>query len=271
MFAERRILEALEGTEMAALHAAIGYQKLQQAFAQLAEHPGLTKLRTQLTGIDPDEAFSVVPYEKGYLFLKSLEAASGREAFDGLLATWLGAHRFGSVTTDDFLAMVEQVLPGLLARVDAKAWVDEPGLPATFWKPESARLAAVLAVAGRVPTAAETKAWSVTEWQLYLEAMPKPSPLEVCKELDATYSLTTSTNPEVLVSWLTLACESGYAAALPRIEEVLGHIGRMKYLKPLYRALAGRGATKPLARELYDRFRGQYHPIAQQVLRGVLK
>ena len=271
VFAERRILGVLEGAEMAALHAAIGYQKLQQGFALLAAHPELTKLRTQLTGIDPDEAFSVVPYEKGYLFLKALEQATGLAAFDALLAKWLGAHRFGSATTDDFLALVEQVIPGLLAKVDAKAWIDEPGLPASFWKPESARLTSVLEVAGRVPTQVEANAWSVTEWQLYLEAMPKPSPLDVCKELDATYALTKATNPEVLVSWLILACESGYAAVLPRVEELLGHIGRMKYLKPLYRALAGRAETKPLAHELFERYRGQYHPIAQQVLRTVLK
>lgn len=271
VFAERRILEALEGAEMGALHAAIGYQRLQQAFVQHAEHPELTKLRTNLTGIDPDEAFSQVPYEKGYLFLKALEAAAGREAFDRLLATWLGAHRFGVANTDDFLALVEQVLPGLLAKVDAEAWVDGPGVPATYRKPESARLAAVLEVAGRVPTPAEAKAWSVAEWVLYLEAMPRPSSLDVCKELDAGFALTASKNPEVLVSWLVLACESGYAPVLPRVEELLGHIGRMKYLKPLYQALAKRDETKALARELFAKLRGGYHPIAQQVVRRVLE
>jgi leukotriene A-4 hydrolase/aminopeptidase len=271
VFAERRILEALEGAEMGALHAAIGYQRLQQSFVQHADRPELTKLRTNLTGIDPDDAFSQVPYEKGYLFLKALEAAAGREAFDRLLATWLGAHRFGAATTDDFLALVEQVLPGLLAKVDAKAWVDGPGLPATYRKPESARLAAVLEVAGRVPAASEAKAWSVAEWVLYLEAMPKPSPLDVCRALDAEYELTSSKNSEVLVSWLVLACESGYAPVLPRVEELLGHIGRMKYLKPIYQALVKRDETKALARELFAKFRESYHPIAQQIVRAVLK
>jgi len=143
VFAERRILEALEGAEMAALHAAIGFERLQQAFEQHDEHPELTRLRTSLAGVDPDEAFSQVPYEKGYLFLKTLEAAAGREAFDAILAEWLRAHRFGVATTDDFLALVERMSPGLLARVDAKAWVDGTGLPAGSWRAQSARLAAV--------------------------------------------------------------------------------------------------------------------------------
>ena len=270
VFAERRILEALEGAEMAALHAAIGFQRLQQALAQHADRPELTKLRTNLAGVDPDEAFSVVPYEKGYLFLKALEAAAGRQAFDALLAAWLGANRFGAADTDDFLAAVERSMPGLLAQVDAKAWVDGPGLPAAYWKPESSRLAAVLEIAGRVPTEEEAKAWDATEWQLYLETTPRPSPLALCEELDARYSLTTSRNAEVRVSWLVLACESGYGAVLPSVEELLGSIGRMKYLKPLYRALAARDETKALARELFARFQRRYHPIAQQVLRGSL-
>lgn len=273
VFAERRILEVLEGPEMAALHSAIGYERLQEAVAHLmeAKHPELTKLRTHLAHVDPDEAFSQVPYEKGYLFLKTLEVTAGRAAFDALLGAWLKRHRFGAVTTDDFLALVEEEAPGLLAKVDARAWLDEPGLPASFWKPESTKLTSIQRLAGRVPTMDEAEDWSATEWQLYLEAMPKPSPMEVCRELDTKYALTNAKNPEVLVSWLILACESGYVAAIQRASEVLGHTGRMKYLKPLYRALMRRPETRSMAFDLFERFRGTYHPIAQQVIRGMLR
>jgi len=272
VFAERRILEALEGADMAALHAAIGFEKLQQAFEQLAEQPELTKLRPRLQGVDPDEAFSVVPYEKGYLFLKSLEAAAGRDAFDALLTSWLSAHRFGAVTTEDFVELTERSAPGLLAQVDAPAWIDGAGLPAGSWRPESPRLAAVkaIAAAARVPTASEAKAWSSTEWQLYLEALPRPATPAVCAELDDAFALTRAKNPEVLVSWLVLACASGWADAVPRASEVLGQTGRMKYLKPLYRALGSHDATRALATELFARYRAQYHPIAVQVVESLL-
>jgi hypothetical protein len=272
VFAERRIVEALEGDELGALHAALGYERLKQAFEQHASHPELTRLRTHLEGIDPDEAFSAVPYEKGYLFLKSLEAAAGKERFDALLTAWLGAHRFGAATTDDFVALVEEKAPGLLAEVDAKAWIDGPGLPPRHYEPQSKRLTAVrtLAQAGAVPGAEEAKTWTPAEWQLYLEAMPKPSIEEVCRALDTTYGLTASKNLEIAVSWLVLACESGYSPVLPRVKEVLGSIGRMKYLKPLYRALARREETRALAKELFAEYRGTYHPIAQQVVGGML-
>lgn len=265
VFAERRILDALEGPDMAALHAAVGFQRLQKAFEQHAGRPELTRLRTPLAGIDPDDAFSAVPYEKGFLFLKTLEAEAGKEAFDALLKTWLGEHRFGAVTTDDFLALVERMLPGLLTKVDAAAWVDGEGLPASYWRPSSARLAALEAQVGRMPDA---ERWSPTEWQLYLETSPRPCAF--CEELDARWSLTAARNAEILVSWLVLACESGHAAVLPRVEEVLGRVGRTKYVKPLFKALASRVETRDVARELFERYRATYHPITQQVVRGVL-
>ncbi|MDB4946585.1 MAG: Aminopeptidase [Labilithrix sp.] len=271
VFAERRILEALEGPELTQLHAAMGYERLLQAFAQHEGAPELTKLRTHLEGVDPDESFSQVPYEKGYFFLKTLEEAAGREPFDRLLSTWLRTHRFGAATTDDFTRLVEQEIPGLLAKVDAAAWIDGPGLPAGFRKPESARLSAVRSIGGRVPTAAEVETWSVVEWVLYLETMPRPVSAATCAELDARYRLTEAKNPEVLVSWLVLACEAGYAAVLPRAEQLLGHFGRMKYLKPLYKALSDHPDTRDLARALFERFGSSYHPIAQQVVRGLLR
>ena len=68
-----------------------------------------------------------------------------------------------------------------------------------------------------------------------------------------------------------LACHSGYAPALSRAGEMVARFGRMKYLKPIYRALASRPETKPLAQELFEKHRASYHPIAQQVIRLVLK
>jgi len=271
VFAERRILEALEGAELAALHAALGREELDKSLALFAERPELTRLRTALTGVDPDEAFSIVPYEKGYLFLKTLEATLGRERFDVLLKTWLSEHRFGAVTTSDFVALLERCEPGLPQRVNAAAWLDAPGLPAHHWQPASARLERVRGLVGRLPTAAEGQSFTATEWQLFLEATPSPLPVEACRALDTAFALTACKNPELLVAWLTLATESGDAAVLGRVEEVLGRFGRLKYLKPLYRALLARPDTKPLARNIFDRERPRYHPIAQQVVKGLLE
>ncbi len=272
VFAERRILEALEGRDMAELHAAIGRGDLDDAVARFEEAgtPELTKLRTSLAGIDPDEAFSVVPYEKGYLFLRALEAAAGRAAFDGLLKAWLAAHRFGSVTTEDFLAHCERQAPGLLAKVDAATWLDAPGVPAGAPVASSSRLEAVRAFIGTVPSEADAKGWTPAEWQLFLDGTPRTTSAAQLEQLDARFGLTKAKNAEIFVSWLTLALQAGLSRVVPDAVAFLGRVGRMKYLKPLYGELAKRAETKARARECFEMNRAKYHPIARQVLSGVL-
>jgi leukotriene-A4 hydrolase len=272
VYAERHILEALEGPEVGALHDALGFKELEAALRQFADRPELTRLRTQLTGVDPDDAFSVVPYEKGFLFLKALAAAAGNAPFTAMLRRWLSQRRFGVAVTDDFLAHVEAELPGVLAAVNARAWVDEPGLPANHPAPSSSRLDAVLALRGAAPDASQVTAWTPTEWQLFLDASPRPTPLHVLQAMDERFGLAAAKNPEVRVAFLTLACESGHAVPwLGAVEGVLTRLGRMKYLKPLYRALHAHQATRAVARAVFARCRGRYHPIAQRVLEGVLR
>jgi hypothetical protein len=271
VYAERRIVEALHGVEQAELQAALGRRGLEEELARFAQTPELTRLRTHLAGVDPDEAFSRVPYEKGYFFLRALEEAAGRDAFTRWLRGYLGAFRFGAVTTDDFTAHLERELPGLLAQVEATAWIDREGLPEAAPRPRSERLDAIARLGGALPDAEAARRWSPLEWCFYLESVPRPAPAALCDALDAQHGLTASTNYEVLVAWLVLALASGYHRVVPRAEEVLGAVGRMKYLRPLYRALAADARTRADARRIFERCAPSYHPIARQVVESVLR
>ena len=271
MYAERRIVEALEGPDMAALQAALGRRELDESIERFAATPAMTKLRTHLEGIDPDECYSLIPYEKGYLFLCAIEAAVGREAFSRWLRSYLETFRFGAITTEEFEAHIEAALPGALAAANARAWLDGEGIPPTAKPAGSVRLAAIEALAGSVPTAAQAAAWTPTEWALYLESVPRPAPEATCRALDDAYRLTASTNYDVLVPWLTLALKSGYAAVMPRVGQVLSEVGRMKYLRPLYTALAADPRTRAVAASTFERTSAGYHPIARQMVEGVLR
>ncbi|MCW5809265.1 MAG: leukotriene A4 hydrolase C-terminal domain-containing protein, partial [Deltaproteobacteria bacterium] len=109
------------------------------------------------------------------------------------------------------------------------------------------------------------------EWQLYLEALPRPVSVDTLRALDEKFALTRRTNHEILVTWLELALVSGYHDVLPRVEEVLGSVGRMKYLRPLYVALASDPRTRPVAERTFAAAKARYHPIARQVIEGVLR
>ncbi|HEY4239478.1 MAG TPA: M1 family metallopeptidase [Kofleriaceae bacterium] len=269
MYAERRITEALDGAEMASLSAALGRRELDESLRRFAATPAMTKLRTHLEGIDPDEGYSLIPYEKGYFFLTALEAHVGRPRFEAWLRTYLRAFRFGAITTEQFLAHFEAALPGALAAVDAPAWLDGEGIPASAAAPASARLSAIEALGASAPSDALAQSWNATEWALYLESLPRPVPRALVEALDARFALTASKNYDVLIPWLTIAIQAGYAPATPRVERLLGEVGRMKYLRPMYTELAARDHDRAAA--LFAANRASYHPVAQQMVEGVLR
>jgi aminopeptidase N len=270
VYAERRIVEALEGIETRELHAALGRGALEQALAHFADRPQLTRLRTDLAGVDPDDAFSSVPYEKGYLLLRALEEDVGRDRFDAFLKAYLREHAFRAITTDDFVATCERALPGALARVHAARYFDEPGVPSSAPVARSRKLDAIRAIGARAVTADETRGWSASEWQLYLDGVPRPAPPALVEEIERRFNSSASGNAEVLVAWLSLAVQSGHAPSYAVAALFLERVGRMKYLRPLYKALLSQPDAHLVARAAFERARGGYHPIARQLVEGLL-
>ena len=271
VFVERRLLELLEGPELLALHAAVGRQALDEAVGNFRDRPQLTRLRTQLAGVDPDDAFSQVPYEKGYLFLRAVEEVVGRAAFDGFLRRYMDRFRFQSLTTEELLDFIRKELPGALEAVDAPQWIDGEGVPASAPVARSERLARVQALGTAAPEAEDVARWTPWEWTVYLNRLPRPSPPLLLESLDRSFRLTAAKNPEVLVAWLANAVRSGYAPAVRRTEAFLGEVGRMKYLKPLYAALIAGPGTRPVAEACVQRYRRQYHAIALAGVESLLR
>jgi leukotriene-A4 hydrolase len=270
MYAERRITEANHGADAAALSAALGRRELDESLKRFQDRPGMTRLRTHLEGVDPDDCYSLIPYEKGYFFLAAVEAVVGRSAFERWLKTYLADFRFGAVTTEEFERHIEAALPGALQKAGAREWIDGEGIPRAARPPASSRLDAIESLRGAVPTTEVAAAWSANEWNLYTESVPRPAPAETLRVLDERFALTARKNYDVLVAWLTLALQSGYLDVLPRVKEVVGEVGRMKYLRPLYTELARSPATRDVAADLYRQYRESYHPIAQGMVESVL-
>jgi aminopeptidase N len=271
VYAERRIIEATLGREEAELQAAVGRRELLRVLDELAQHPELTRLRGHLDGIDPDHAFSIVPYEKGYLLLRALEENEGRERWDTFLRRYMQEFRFQALTTEEWLAFLERELPGAAVRASADLYLHGHGLPDSAPRPRSERLDRIVALPPRVPAAEEGARLSPLEWMLYLERMPRPVPLAALVELDQRFVLTRTRNADILCAWLSLALESHYEPAQRRALEFLGEVGRLKYLKPLYRLLLEDPASAGAARQAFARYREGYHPIARHVVESLMQ
>ncbi len=62
--------------------AIIGWKALTDSINQFGEDHEFTKLIVDLKGKDPDDAFSSIPYEKGFTFLYHLEKLLGKDKWD---------------------------------------------------------------------------------------------------------------------------------------------------------------------------------------------
>lgn len=77
MLLERKILGRLEGTQVQQFASYLGYNELKDTIRHIGPEHSFTALIPDLSGgIDPDDAFSRVPYEKGSYFLYHLQVQS---------------------------------------------------------------------------------------------------------------------------------------------------------------------------------------------------
>ena len=77
VFLERKIIGRLHGEEALQFHAANGYLSLVDSIHQIGDTHNFTALVPDLSGgVDPDDSFSKVPYEKGFYFLYYLQVMS---------------------------------------------------------------------------------------------------------------------------------------------------------------------------------------------------
>jgi hypothetical protein len=67
----------VQGEERAALNMGIGWRGLNRMMERFKDNMEFTKLKPKMAGIDPDDVYSEVPYEKGFQFLWRIERQVG--------------------------------------------------------------------------------------------------------------------------------------------------------------------------------------------------
>jgi leukotriene-A4 hydrolase len=279
VYFERRIVEVLYGRPFEEMEAALGRESLDSTLAELGPDSPDTRLHLDMTGRDPDDAVNDIAYEKGALFLRSIEEAAGRERFDRFLRGWFDAHAFRSMDTAGFVAYLDEHLlagdPKLAAAVDPAAWIDRPGLPANAPRIVSAAFAKVdqqvaALAAGTPPERLGTQGWTAQEWLHFLGKLQRPIPAATMASLDAAFHFTSSGNDEILSVWLERAIESRYEPAYSTLETFLKTVGRRKLVKPLYAELAKSPAGTEMALRIYGEARPGYHALTQQMVDRIL-
>jgi leukotriene-A4 hydrolase len=282
-YVERRIMEALYGSDRARILEVLAWRELQDEIKRLGgpSSPD-TVLHIDLKGRDPDDGATQIPYEKGAALLRLIELTVGRPAFDAYLRSYVDRHAFQSITTAAFLADVRAHLvrgdSALEAKLQLDDWAYKPGLPANAVEPRSEALERVRAdaaafAAGAPASSLKAKAsgWSTQEWQYFLGNLPDTlSPMQLA-DLDKMFALTQTGNSEILFAWLRIAIRHHYEPAMPALERFLTTQGRRKFLRPLYEDLNAQRWGKAEARRIYARARPLYHSVATSTLDPILR
>ncbi len=278
VYFEKRICERVYGAEYAGMLGLLGYQDLQYTVERFTSDGAVndTRLKLDLAGRDPDDGVSDIAYEKGYAFLRRLEEAAGRARFDAFLRGYFDRFAFRSITTEQFLAYLdEHLLRPFKLQVDVREWVYGTGLPKDLVVPVSDRFTKVEAevalwVAGTPASGLRTEEWTTFEWMHFVRHLPDSMRTGGMADLDAVFGFTASGNAEVLAVWLERCIRHGHAAAYPRLEEFLVSVGRRKFVLPLYEALQATEHGRVMAKAIYRRARPNYHSVTVRTVDELL-
>jgi leukotriene-A4 hydrolase len=239
-----------------------------------------------LKGKDPDDAFSSIPYEKGFNFLYHLDNLVGREKWDAFIPHYFNKYHQKSLTSFEFkdtlLAFFaeDKEASKKLEELDWDYWFYTPGLPA---KPDFdttlADVCFALAECWKsmetitfTPSPSDIKGWSSGQLVVFLEAVSDfstpLSPAAVHKMAEA-YGFLKSENAEILSRFLTVGLKSKDENVYQKTAEALGKWGRMKFVRPLYRLL--NDCDRELAISTFKKNEGFYHPICRDAVKKDLK
>ncbi len=270
VYFENRIMEAVYGRERAAMLADLGWSDMMGDVEDLG---GLTSADTQLhldlAGRDPDEGMTDIAYEKGAVFLRTVEETVGRARFDEWLRDYFDRNAFQPQTSAGLIAdMRANLFEGDEAdEIGLERWIYEPGLPENAVHVQSNRFRAVdqaiasFASDGEV-TVINWPEWTTQERLRFINGLPRELDDDRLEMLESTFSLNQAQNSEIRFAWLMLAIANRYDDARDSTERFLLGMGRRKFVAPLFEALMGEGNWgERQARRIYREARPRYHSI----------
>lgn len=66
-------MEVVQGADRATLNIGIGWRGLKDEMERFKDNMDCTRLWNRQEGVDPDDVYSQVPYEKGFQFVLRIE------------------------------------------------------------------------------------------------------------------------------------------------------------------------------------------------------
>ena len=284
-FMERKLDKILLGEEMSKLESIVGNNNLISAIKMYGEDSPFTSLSPDFTGVDPDDGFSTIPYEKGFQFLCYLEEKVGEENFREIMGIYIKTYKYKSVDWTDFKNVYEDYVnkkfEGRNARkilnvIDWNKWTTEKGYPSykmefkSKYTDEVENLINNFIKKEKNENALKIfKEWHTNVKLVFLEKILKNLNdfdesiiLEIKKELN----LVEEYNDDIKAIWYEITLQKGMKEEIDNVMNFLKTHGRLKYLKPLY--FSWYKIDKENAKNFFEENKFVYHPIARRLIQN---
>ncbi|KAF1843557.1 leukotriene A-4 hydrolase [Cucurbitaria berberidis CBS 394.84] len=284
-YLERRIAAAIHGEAHRHFSAIIGWKALEESIERFGEYHPYTQLVTDLKGQDPDDAFSSIPYEKGFHALYQFELLIGKEKWDSFIPHYFETFKNKSLDSYDFKSCLidffakDSKVNKKLEDFDWDKLFYAPGYPrkpdfdqtmvkGCYELADKWHSLVTQTTSGEFkPKESDIKGWIANQSVVFLEKLQSfaenLSP-ESVHQLGATYGYTNTQNIEVLSRYLTIGLMAKVPETYQPSADLLGRIGRMKFVRPIFRLL--NAADRDLAVKTFEKNKDFYHPICRQMV-----
>ncbi|MCJ1328022.1 hypothetical protein MMC10_004697 [Thelotrema lepadinum] len=286
-YLERRIQAEIHGEPHRGFSAIIGWKALSDSIENFGKDHRFTKMVVDLKEQDPDDSFSSVPYEKGFVFLYHLENLVGKSKFDEFISHYFSTFAQKSLDSFEFKETIlsffahDKETSKRLVDLDWDAWYYRPGYPP---KPEydTSLVDVVYSLADQweararqksdfAPSREDIKGLSANQLVVFLERVATFETsirAEDSQAMDAAYSFSSKQNVEITSRYFRVAMQAQDSTVNQPTAELLGKVGRMKFVRPLYRYLEK--ADRDLALKTFEKNESFYHPICRQLVKQQL-
>ncbi|XP_056638114.1 leukotriene A-4 hydrolase [Diorhabda sublineata] len=252
MFVERKIIGKLTSAQMQDFDAYAGVSDLEEAISVLGADNPLTNLVVDLRGIHPDEAFSTVPYEKGQTFLRYLESSvGGPEKFEPFLRAYFETFKYKSIETSDFQQFFESYFSTeeSIKNIPWQKWLHTPGMPLLIPDYDKSLAVACDALLEKFrkwtgyeicPITAEVTEKLMPEQRIYFLqklCQSEKQPIHKLKILGDLFYIQKIKNAEIKFHWLKICLKARWEEKIQEVLDWINVVGRMKFVRPLYREL----------------------------------
>ena len=294
MYLERRIQAAIHGEAEFHFSAIIGWKALEDAVALFGKDHEYTKLIINHKNVDPEDVYSTVAYEKGFHMVYYLERVVGRENFDKFIPHYFGKWQEKSLDSfefrDTFMNFFNETgtdeIKQKIAEIDWEGRFYATGLPpkpefdtslatqcyelANQWKDNVGPANTTLGLPSLTnsqtftPNANDMDGFTSTQKLVFLETVQQfetSLTADRAELLGKVYDIASSKNVELKSAFYLIAVKANERASCIGAAELLGTVGRMKYVRPLFRALEK--VDRDLALKTFESHKDFYHPICR--------